>query len=236
MINNTGGTVHDRCFKSRMRILLLTVVALNGVMTTVVQGQESQNGVVIGAAFGGATLDGSRDGGVPPAGATLLSALRISVGRPVGAVRLSFETEINWTGAVDGKRLTTDSSSGLVTQFYERRRDALWSLLGGVQLWEPHRIASVHIVGGMSYVKPFVNTTSQTYSLATSSWTDTTPIASSYTHAWALSGGADFLFTFEDVAVGPTFRWHGYLQNPAPFESGPPTHAISIGLTAAYHF
>ncbi len=90
-----------------------------------------------------------------------MGALRLSVGAPVGGVRLSAETEVNISGDARGKRYTMGGPPA-TSVYRETRRDVWWSFLGGIQLWEPHRVGSVHVVAGMSYVKPVVAATAQT--------------------------------------------------------------------------
>ena len=185
--------------------------------------------VEAGAAFGAGSLDGI-SGGIPPAAQTLMGAIRLSVGAPVRGVRVSAETEVNFSGASEGR----GPDSGDFVMHRETRRDVLWSLLGGIQLWEPHRIFSVHVVAGMSHVKPLVAAATQTF--GKSGWGDWIDTDVSYHSTWAATLGADVSACFGRVSVGPSFRWYGYVSNPSPYEVGRPTRATLIGLAASYHF
>ena len=124
----------------------------------------------------------------------------------------------------------------MTTSVYrETRRDVWWSLLGGIQVWEPRRVGRVHLVAGMSYVKPVVATTAQTLDpkAGRGDWIDADV---RYHSTWAATIGADLLARFGRVSVGPTFRWCGYLSNPSPYEIGRPTRATLLGLTTSCQF
>jgi hypothetical protein len=209
------------------RIGLVIATAILSVGTA--YAQTGKTNIVLTGAFGGANLDGVQ-GGLPPEGGALFSGLRFGVGWPLDATRLSVETELNWVGQVKGRRQTA------ANELQERRADLLWSFLGGFQFWEPHRVVSVHAVAGASYVKPIVDSVSLTYNPAVRLWTDPLSIQSGYSHAWAVTAGADVFFAFGHLATGPTFRWHGYLQNPSPWQSGKPTRTSSFGFAVSYQF
>ena len=181
-------------------------------------------------ALGGGTFDGI-SGGIPPAGNTMFGAVRISAGAPIRRVRVSAETEVSFSGDSKGKRLDPANTS---VQHRETRRDVWWSLLGGLQAWEPHGIGSVHIVAGMTLVKPVVAAETQTFENRT--WGDWIGTDVSYQSTWAATLGTDLFARFGRVSAGPTFRWFGYLGNPSPYEIGKPTRAIVFGLTASYKF
>jgi hypothetical protein len=215
---------------SRIGLVIATAILSVGT-TRLAYAQTDTTDVVIAGAFGGGNLDGiSR--GLPPEGAALFGGLRFGIGWPLDATRFSLETELNWVGQVKGQRQIPANQT--ITN--ERRADLLWSFLGGFQFWEPHRVVSVHAVAGASYVKPIVDSVSLTYNPAVRLWTDPISIQSGYSHAWAVTAGADVFFTFGHLATGPTFRWHGYLQNPSPWQTGKPTRTSSFGFAVSYQF
>jgi hypothetical protein len=210
------------------RTLAATCTLLLCALPTLAFSQTPMSGVEAGAAFGAGSLDGI-SGGIPPAAETLIGAMRLSVGAPVRGIRVSAETEVNASGHARGR---ASADRGL---YRETRRDVLWSLLGGIQVWEPHRIGSVHVVAGMSYIKPVVTAATQAFNSKTG-WGDWIDADVSYHSTWAATVGMDLSARFGRVSAGPSFRWYGYMSNPSPYEIGRPTRATLIGLAASYHF
>jgi hypothetical protein len=192
------------------------------------------SGVQAAAAFGAGSLDGI-SGGIPPGAETYMGAVRISIGAPLGDLRLSAETEVSLSGRVTGKRYVQGTSSTPSLVERQGRRDMLWSILGGIEMWEPHKIGSLHVVGGMSRVTPLTTAETRLSSAAPGS-DDRIDLDVSYHSTWAVTMGADLLLRFGRVSAGPTYRWSGYLGNVSPYEIGRPTRAALLGLAASYHF
>jgi hypothetical protein len=212
------------------RSLATTCTLLICALPTLAFSQTQMPRVEAGAAFGAGSLDGI-SGGIPPAAQTLMGAIRLSVGAPVRGVRVSAETEVNFSGASSGRG---PDSGNIFVLHRETRRDVLWSLLGGIQVWEPHRIGSVHVVAGLTYVRPVVAAATQTFGKG--GWGDWIDTDVSYHSTWAATLGADVSARFGRVSVGPSFRWYGYVSNPSPYEIGRPTRSTLLGLAASYHF
>ncbi len=196
-------------------------------MSTVALAQPSRGGVEAGVAFGGGSLDGIYRG-TPPAGNPLVGSARLSVGAPVRAIRVSAETEVTFSGDTWGKQVL--GGPPFVT-YRERRREVWWSVLAGAEIWEPHHVGSLHVVGGMSYVDPIVEAATQP--CCSGSWTNTD---ARYRSTWAATFGVDLLARFGRISIGPDFRWYGYVGNPSPHEVGRPTRATFLGLSTSYHF
>jgi hypothetical protein len=157
-----------------------------------------------------------------------MGSARLSIGAPVRGIRVSAETELTFSADTVGKQVLGGPP---FNTYRERRRDVLWSLLAGAQVWEPHHVGSVHVVGGMSYVNPIVAAATQP--CCSGGWTSTD---AGYRSTWAATLGVDLLGTWGSVSVGPGFRWFGYTGNPSPHEIGRPTRASLLGMTVSYHF
>jgi hypothetical protein len=212
----------------------LTSILLLSVSAAPTFAQAQRPRVNAAAAFGGATLDGVRDG-LPPAAGTLMGALRLSVGAPVGDVRLSAETEVNLSGPASGQRFVQPTHSELGRIDHQTRRDLLWSVLGGIEIWERHRVGSLHFSAGISRVTPIITAQSQRYPAQPGSDPSLDPNIS-YHATWAPTIGADVLARFGRLSVGPTYRWYDYLGNVSPYLVGRPKYTTFIGLTTVFHF
>jgi hypothetical protein len=188
--------------------------------------QQNDTSVSVGAAFGSLSLDGIA-GGVPPAVNWIGGGLTIGVGRRVQGVRLSVAGEVQWSGRGTGDRQFSVGTS--VGEYRERRRDVLTSILAGIEMWEPHRVASLHVVAGLSYVRPMVRAATRTITSAgAGDWTDTDV---NYRGSMAPTIGADLWLTWGPVSAGPTYRWSAYARNVSPYDVGKPTQAVMFGFS-----
>ena len=208
------------------RTLTCTLLFLS-VSPVVFAQPSTSGGVEAGATFGAGSVDGVQ-AGVPPSGNPLFGAARLSIGVPVRGIRVSGETEVTFSGDTTGKQLLGGPP---FFTYRERRREVLWSVLAGAEVWEPHRVGSLHVVGGMSHVNPIV--TAATQPCCSGAWRDAD---APYRSTWAATLGIDLRARFGRILVGPGFRWHGYLENPSPHEIGHPSRASFLGITASYHF
>ena len=173
---------------------------------------------VVGA-FGAADANGATLG-------EMVGGIRISAGRAVRRVTLAAETEMNWTSRGHVQATLPNP----YREFAESRRDFVWSGLGGLEVWEPHRKLSVHVVGGISWVKPTARASVRTADVT--GWSDW--VAQNVTTTWAPTAGADVLFHFGDLSAGPSFRWYHYGSSTSPSLS--PTDLRTVVLTFGYHF